>query len=172
MTQTFKILLGFFLFNVILSFSSPIFAQTNKGGIVRDGDTIYLSTDVDNDTTLATATISSNVATSDGRIQIPTGFATTITNLLNGLLSFVMLIAALLVFFYLIWGAISWITSGGDKAKTDSARQKIISAVVGLLIIAASFAVATVVLNFLGFSSFNDVFTNVRTIDGGTTNIE
>ena len=41
-----------------------------------------------------------------------------------------------------------------------------ISAVVGIIIIAASFAIATLVVRFLGFSSFSDVFTNLKTIQG------
>lgn len=94
------------------------------------------------------------------------GFATDIGSLLNALLSFVMIIAALLVFLYLIWGGIEWITSGGDKGKTESARNKITSAVVGLIVIAASFAILTLALNFLGFTDLNDVFNSSQGIGG------
>jgi hypothetical protein len=96
-----------------------------------------------------------------------TGFATDITTLLNAVLSFIMVIAALLVFFYLIWGGINWITSGGDKGKTEAARNKIVAAVIGILIIASSYAVTLLVLNFLGFKSFADLFQNLRTINSG-----
>ena len=93
------------------------------------------------------------------------GFATDFGGMINGLLSFVMVIAALLVFMYLIWGGIEWITSGGDKGKTESARNKITSAIIGLVVVAASYAVLTLALNFLGFPDLNDVFTT-KTIDG------
>lgn len=93
------------------------------------------------------------------------GFATDFGGMINGLLSFVMVIAALLVFMYLIWGGIEWITSGGDKGKTESARNKITSAIIGLIVVAASYAVLTLALNFLGFTDLNDVFTT-KTIDG------
>ncbi|MBT4124107.1 MAG: hypothetical protein HN981_02680 [Candidatus Pacebacteria bacterium] len=93
------------------------------------------------------------------------GFATDFGGMINGLLSFVMVIAALLVFMYLIWGGIEWITSGGDKGKTESARNKITSAIIGLVVVAASYAVLTLALNFLGFTDLNDVFTT-KTIDG------
>src|SRR3972149_7473520 len=93
------------------------------------------------------------------------GFATDFGKLINGVLSFVMVIAALLVFLYLIWGGIEWITSGGDKGKTESARNKITSAVIGLIVVAASYAILTLALNFLGFSNLNDVF-QTRTIQG------
>lgn len=93
------------------------------------------------------------------------GFAMSFGGLMNGLLSFVMVIAALLVFFYLIWGGIEWITSGGDKGQTEKARNKITAAIIGLVILAAAYAVLTLALNFLGFNDLNDVFSRRRTID-------
>jgi hypothetical protein len=56
----------------------------------------------------------------DTNVDPGDGFATDFGKLINGVLSFVMVIAALLVFLYLIWGGIEWITSGGDKGKTES----------------------------------------------------
>ena len=99
-------------------------------------------------------------------IIIPEGFAQDFSTWINAVLSWVMVISALLVFFYLIWGGFDWITSGGDKGRTDKAREKIMAAVIGLIIVAASYAVVNLVVRFLGFSGLNDVFTNVRTIDG------
>lgn len=99
-------------------------------------------------------------------IEPGTGFARDFGGLLNGVISFVMVIAAILVFLYLIWGGIEWITSGGDKGKTESARNKITSAVIGLIVIAASYAILTLALNFLGFSSLNDVFDQTKNIQG------
>ncbi|MCB9801833.1 MAG: hypothetical protein H6774_01970 [Pseudomonadales bacterium] len=61
-----------------------------------------------------------------------------------------MAIAALLVFVYLIWGGIEWITSGGDKGKTESARNKITAAIIGLIILAASYALLRIALEFIG----------------------
>jgi hypothetical protein len=101
----------------------------------------------------------------DTNVDPGKGFATDFGGLINGVLSFVMVIAALLVFLYLIWGGIEWITSGGDKGKTEAARNKITSAIIGLIVVAASYAVLTLALNFLGFSDLNDVF-NTRSITG------
>lgn len=94
------------------------------------------------------------------------GFAANIGSLINGVLSFVMVLAALLVFMYLIWGGIEWITSGGDKGKTESARNKITAAVLGLIVLAASYAILLIALNFIGFDNLGDAFSNVRTING------
>jgi len=95
----------------------------------------------------------------DGDFKTPTGYATNLGNLLQSVLNFVMVIAALLVFFYLIWGGIEWISSGGDKGKTESARNKITAAVIGLIILAASYAIFIVVINFLGFGSIQEALT-------------
>ena len=95
-------------------------------------------------TTLAQDTI--------GQIDVPDqGFATSIGGLISALLNLVMLFAAILVFAYLIWGGIEWITSGGDKGQTEKARNKITAAIVGLIVLAASYAILQLALNLLGF---------------------
>lgn len=73
-----------------------------------------------------------------------------ITKLIQSLLRFTLGIVGLLVFVYLIWGGIEWITAGGDKSKTESARQKITNAIIGLAIVASAFAISIVLQNFFG----------------------
>lgn len=95
-------------------------------------------------------------------IDAPIGFFEDVGSLINSLLSFVMVIAALLVFTYLLWGGIEWITSGGDKGKTESARNKITAAVIGLIVLAASYAILLIVLKFIGYDGgINQVFENI-----------
>jgi hypothetical protein len=91
------------------------------------------------------------------KIIPPEGFATDIGEFINRLLRLIMMISALLVFSQLIWGGLEWITSGGDKGKVDSARQKIIAAVIGLIIVASSYAILQLSLNFIGFQSINEI---------------
>ena len=88
-------------------------------------------------------------------------FFTDIGALIDKALKFVMVLGALLVFMYLIWGGIEWITSGGDKTKTESARNKITAAVLGLIILAASWAILGLVLQFLGVGDLNDVLKEI-----------
>ena len=101
----------------------------------------------------------------DIEINPGTGYATDFGNMFSSILNVVMLIAAVLVFAFLIFGGIQWITAGGDKTKAEEARNKITSAVIGLVIVAASYALINLIVNFLGFGSFNDVFKNVGTIN-------
>lgn len=65
-----------------------------------------------------------------------------------------LIIAAILVFVFLVWGGIQWITSGGDKGKTEEARNRITAALVGLAIVAAAWAVVQLVSYFFGIDVF------------------
>lgn len=100
-----------------------------------------------------------------GTINAPQGYAANFGNLISFVLRVVLAIGALLVFFYLILGGIEWITSGGDKGKTESARNKITAAVIGLIILAASYAVLNLALGFLGLSSLENALESVGTIN-------
>lgn len=115
--------------------------------------TTAITTDTIKDTQTEAATPSADVSP----ITIPQGFFTSIAALFNGLLRIVFLIAALLAFFHLIRAGFIWITSGGDRGKLESARNSIIAAVLGLIIVSASYAVLTVLLQFLGFESINEL---------------
>lgn len=56
----------------------------------------------------------------------------------------------LLAFLYLLTGSWSWITSGGDKAALESARNKITHALIGLVIVGAVWAIFKLVGQFFG----------------------
>lgn len=72
--------------------------------------------------------------------------------LLSAIVGSLLIIAALLAFFFLILGGIQWITSGGDKAGMEAARNKITHAIVGLIIVGAAWAIMILVQNFLGIT--------------------
>jgi hypothetical protein len=59
-------------------------------------------------------------------------------------------IAAVLTFVYLVYGGIMWILSSGDKAKLEEAKGRITNAIIGLTIVAVSWAVFLLLDNFLG----------------------
>jgi len=77
---------------------------------------------------------------------------TDVGELISALVGTLLIIAALVAFIYLILGGIQWITSGGDKAGMEAARNKITHAIVGLIIVGAAWAVMALVQNFLGIS--------------------
>lgn len=71
--------------------------------------------------------------------------------LMGKILNIVLVVGALIVFMYLLWGGIEWITAGGDATKTAAARTKITQSITGLLVLAASVALFLMVQNFLEF---------------------
>lgn len=79
--------------------------------------------------------------------QFAPGYVATDANTtVQGAVSIVFVVAAALTFAYLIYGAITWITSGGEKSKVESARNKITSAAIGLIILASVWAIYNLVL--------------------------
>lgn len=84
---------------------------------------------------------------------------TNIGTLIKGAIQGAILIAALLVFGYLILGGIQWITSGGDKAKTQEARDKITAALVGLAVVASAWAVMLIIQYFFGITILDENIT-------------
>lgn len=72
--------------------------------------------------------------------------------LLSRFVSLLLIAAGIAAFFYLLLGGIQWITSGGDKAGTEAAREKITAAFIGLAIVACAWAIFLLLQWFLGFN--------------------
>lgn len=74
--------------------------------------------------------------------------------LIKNVVTLIFIVAGAITFAYLIFGAIKWITSGGDKSKVEEARNKITSAIIGLLILVAVWAIFNLVIT-VAFGSGN-----------------
>lgn len=87
----------------------------------------------------------------DISVPQPPGFNITDLGLLvSNAIGVALIIAGILVFVFLVWGGIQWITSGGDKGKTEEARSRITAALIGLAVVAAAWAVMLLVQYFFG----------------------
>lgn len=73
-----------------------------------------------------------------------------IGKIISGILGLLLVGASLISFFFLLTGGIQWITSGGDKAGVEAARHKILNALIGLIIVFATWAVMKFIFAFLG----------------------
>ncbi len=73
-----------------------------------------------------------------------------IETLISSAIVIILVIAALAFLFMLILGGIRYITSGGDKASTESARSQITAALIGLVIVFAAWAIINLVSIFFG----------------------
>lgn len=61
-------------------------------------------------------------------------------------------IGTLIFFATLVLGAINWISSGGDKQRLEGARDRISSALIGLVILFAAFAIVNLIETFFHIS--------------------
>jgi hypothetical protein len=55
----------------------------------------------------------------------------------------------LILFVYILWGGFLYLTSGGDPEKTKKGKNKILYAVIGLLIVMSAYAIAQYVISKL-----------------------
>ena len=60
-------------------------------------------------------------------------------------LQIIVIIAAFMSLIYMLWGALDWITSGGEKEKLTKAQNKIVNAVIGLIVLIVVFSLFTLV---------------------------
>jgi len=56
------------------------------------------------------------------------------------------LVAAVATMIYLFWGAFDWISSSGEKEKLLKAQNKIMNAVIGLILVAVVFILFNVIM--------------------------
>lgn len=75
-----------------------------------------------------------------------------IGSVVSSAVTIILIIATLIALFFLIWGGLRWILSGGDKAKVEEARKTIIGAIVGLIIAFLAYFILTLVLSIFGLS--------------------
>jgi len=75
-------------------------------------------------------------------------------SLVAGGIRLILVVAALLFFFMLVVGGVQWIVSGGDKAGSENARKRITSALVGLAIVFAAWAIAMLINTLFGIDIF------------------
>lgn len=60
----------------------------------------------------------------------------------------------------ILWGAVNWILSGGDKEKVAAARRRITTSIIGLVLLSSVFVIMLVLGQILGIGSlFSGQFT-------------
>lgn len=69
---------------------------------------------------------------------------------LPNLIGLVFVIGTVIFFFMLLIGSIQWISSGGDKTALEGARSKLTNALIGIILLFASFAIIKVIETFFG----------------------
>ena len=73
-----------------------------------------------------------------------------IVRVIQSAIRFILLIAFILAFIFLIIGGIRWITAGGDEKAVAGARGMITGALIGLVIVLVAYALIRTVEIFFG----------------------
>lgn len=74
----------------------------------------------------------------------------TLGDAVGTLISWILMIAGLAAFLYILWGAFNYVTAGDDSGKTEKARKTITNAVVGLILVALTFVIWQVAVSVTG----------------------
>lgn len=94
--------------------------------------------------------ISETLGTDSERAASGQLFAIYFSYLWNALIT----VGGISVLIYFLWGAMEWITAGGDSSKLEKARLRILHSFIGLLILVSSFTI----IAFIGQIFFGDNF--------------
>lgn len=82
-------------------------------------------------------------------------------NIISAIISLFLVIGTVAALLYMLLGGIGWIISDGDKGKLEQARNRILQAVLGLIVVAASWALWLLMGNFLGINFQNIPFPTI-----------
>ena len=68
-------------------------------------------------------------------------------------ITLIFILGILAALLYLVWGGFKWLTSGGDKAAVQSAREHIVAAIVGLVLMFIVYAIMFIILGFFSVNT-------------------
>jgi hypothetical protein len=75
---------------------------------------------------------------------------TSITRLVSAIVGFMTISGFIWFIFQFLIGGFNWITSGGDKAKLQSSRDRITNALIGLIVVVVSWSILSLAGQFFG----------------------
>ncbi len=82
-----------------------------------------------------------------GDFSILCGFTgASVGNIITTVINLIFVVATIAALLYLVLGGLRWLTSGGDKQAVSSARDSIVAAIIGLVIIFLSYLILNVIL--------------------------
>ena len=95
-----------------------------------------------------------NKATPDISAKGDTAFA----NYIAILWQTIVIIGGIAALLYLAWGALDWITAGADQEKLKKAKSRIQNSLLGLVILALSYAIIQLISRVTGLKILNPVW--------------
>jgi hypothetical protein len=78
-----------------------------------------------------------------------------IGNVPQFLITLLLMVGIVIAIVFLIYGGIRWILSGGDSKQVEAARNHIVAAIVGLVIVVGAFFILNIVFTILTGNPFS-----------------
>lgn len=82
---------------------------------------------------------------------------TNLASVIGKFIIYAFVFGAVIALLYLIWGGFKWITSGGDTKGVEGARNHIIAAIIGLIIIFLAYLILNFVVRILTGSDLQNL---------------
>lgn len=73
-----------------------------------------------------------------------------IASTIRNIIVFFVILAVIIALLYLVYGGIKWITSRGEKDQVEAARNHIIAAIVGLIVVFLAIFILSIILAAFG----------------------
>lgn len=86
-----------------------------------------------------------------GNVSDATAGLTGVTKIISAIIGVITVGAGVWFLLQFTIGGFSWITSGGDKAKLQSARDRLTNAFIGLIIVVGGWAILSLASQFFNF---------------------
>lgn len=80
----------------------------------------------------------------------------TLASIVKNGVTILFIVATIASLFFLIFGGIKWITSGGDKGKVEESRNMLVAAAVGLIITFASYFILNFIFSLFGLPTVSN----------------
>jgi hypothetical protein len=84
-----------------------------------------------------------------------TGAINTVTVIISAIIGFMTIAGAIWFLFQFLIGGYTWMSSMGDKHRLEEARDRIVNALIGLVIVVAGWAILAMVGQFFGVDFIN-----------------
>jgi len=87
-------------------------------------------------------------------------------NTIRNIVVFFVILAVVIALLYLVYGGIKWITSRGEKDQVEAARNHVIAAIVGLIVVFLAIFLLSIVLAAFGIKFEQLQIPNIGTVTG------
>jgi hypothetical protein len=87
--------------------------------------------------------------------------------IISNIIGFLTILGSIFFIVYFLMAALDWITSGGDSAKLSGARDKMLHAIIGLVILVSAYSIIGIIGTVIGIELLNPAEVLEKITPGG-----